>query len=391
MKTIKITDLTPILNSKLPNTGTTIFTEMSALARKHNAVNLSQGFPDFQCANELKQALSNAVNAGHNQYAPMQGILPLREAISEKINRLYQRYYNPDTEITIVPGGTIGIFTAITAFIHPGDEVIIIEPAYDCYIPAVELSRGIPVYSSLQYPDFKLNHDELKGLVNSKTRMIIINTPHNPGTSVLDANDMAFLSELTRDTQIIILSDEVYEHIIFDQAQHQSVALFPELAERSLIVSSFGKTYHVTGWKSGYVTGPAALMSEFRKVYQFNAFCSFAPAQYAFLDMISDPSTYEGVSSFYQQKRDKMASLLSGSIFKVLHSCGSYFQLLDYKNYSDESDYLLAKRLTEAFGIAMIPMSSFYHNKKDQKLLRICFAKEDETLEKAAAILNSIR
>ena len=382
--------MTPIIQSKLPNVGTTIFTEMSALAKQNDAVNLSQGFPDFECSIKLKEALQNAVMSGFNQYGPMQGIMPLRESISAKTQKIYGRFYNPDTEITVVPGATIAIFTAIHSVVNPGDEVIILEPAYDCYIPAVELCGGKCVFSSLVYPTFSINWAEIKSLITNKTRLIIINSPHNPGTSVMNENDLIILNELTRGTNILIISDEVYEHIIFDNKTHQSIALNEELAQRSFVISSFGKTYHVTGWKTGYVLAPEALTREFRKVYQYNAFCTFTPAQWAFNTMLQEEETYISVSGFYQKKRDKMKALLSESRFKVLHSAGSYFQLLDYSDVSDESDYQFARRLTIENKIATIPLSSFFHNKKDHKLLRICFAKEDETLEKAANILNSL-
>ncbi len=378
------------ITSKLPNTGITIFTEMGALAKKYNAVNLGQGFPDFECSPELREALTKAMNDGHNQYAPMPGIIQLRESIADKTEKLYGKKYNPETEITITPGATCALFSAITAIVHPGEEVIVIEPAYDCYVPAVELCGGIPVYSSLLYPDFNINWEEIELLINPKTKAIIINSPQNPGTSVIDDKDLERLAALTRNTNIVIISDEVYEHIIFDNLKHQSIALKEELAQRSFIISSFGKTYHVTGWKTGYVLAPELLMKEFRKVYQYNAFCSFAPAQWAFHTMLQNPETYLSVSAFYQAKRDKMEKLLAPSKFKVLPSRGSYFQLLDYSDYSIESDYELAKKLTIEHKIATIPLSSFYHNKKDDKLLRICFAKQDETLEKAAEILNRI-
>ena len=330
------------------------------------------------------------MNDGHNQYAPMPGIIELRTSIAAKTEKLYGKKYNPETEITVIPGATLALFTAITAIVNYGDEVIVIEPAYDCYVPAIELCGGKPVYSSLQYPDFSINWDEIESLINVKTKMIIINSPQNPGTSVIDSHDLERLAAITRDTNIVVISDEVYEHIIFDGLKHQSVALHEELAERSFIISSFGKTYHVTGWKTGYVLAPEPLMKEFRKVYQYNAFCSFAPAQWAFNTMLQNPETYLSVSPFYQAKRDRMEQLLAPSKFKVLPSRGSYFQLLDYSAISNESDYELAKRLTIEHKIAMIPLSSFYHNKKDNKLLRICFAKQDETLIKAAEILNRI-
>lgn len=382
---------TPQILSKLPNTGTTIFTLMSAFAKQYNAINLSQGFPDFECSDELKNALAEAVKAGNNQYAPMMGIQPLREIISDKTFKLYNRKYNPDTEITVVPGGTIGIFTAITTVVNKGDEVIIIEPAYDSYLPAVEMCGGKAVFSSLIYPDFKINWDEIKNLINEKTKLLIINSPQNPGTSVITEDDLKMLDKLTAGTGIFIISDEVYEHIIFDNVKHQSLILNENLASRSFIVSSLGKTYHVTGWKTGYVLAPEVMSKEFRKIYQYNAFCSFSPAQWAFCKMMENPQSYLGVSAFYQSKRDKMEILLKNSKFNVLHSSGSYFQLLDYSNISDENDYDFAVRLTKEYGVATIPLSSFYHNKKDDKLIRICFAKKDETLEKAAEILNKVK
>jgi len=362
---------------------------MSALAKEHNAVNLSQGFPDFICSPELTEALTRAMTDGYNQYAPMQGIYPLRESIAAKTEALYKRSYHPEHEITVVPGATLGIFTTIMAFINSGDEVIVFEPAYDCYVPAIELCGGIPRYSSLSMPNFSINWEDVEGLITSKTRMIIINTPHNPGTSVMLEEDMKHLARLTRGTNIIILSDEVYEHIIFDGVPHNSIALHDELVERSVIVSSFGKTYHVTGWKTGYVMAPESLMKEFRKVYQFNAFCTFAPAQWAFHTMLQSPDTYTSVSAFYQKKRDTLVNLLKGSKFKILPAKGSYFQLLDYSGITLENDYLLARKLTMEHKIATIPLSSFYHHKKDDKLLRLCFAKENETLEKAAYLLNT--
>lgn len=376
--------------SKIPKIGTTIFTEMSALARQHNAINLSQGFPDFECSTDLIEALRKAMYDGKNQYAPMPGILELRESVSQKTEALYNRKYNPDNEITIVPGATLAIFTAITAFVSKGDEVIVIEPAYDCYVPAIELMGGVPVYSSLTYPEFNIDWEDIRSKVSHKTKAIIINSPQNPGTSVIKSGDLETLAELTRGTDLLVISDEVYEHIIFDGLPHQSVAFHEELARRSLIISSFGKTYHVTGWKTGYVLAPEPITTEFRKVYQYNAFCSFGPAQWAFNEMLQKPETYLSVSGFYQQKRDFMAALMEGSKLKVLHSKGSYFQLLDYSNYSEENDYELAKRLTMEYKIATIPLSSFFHDKKDLKLLRICFAKKDATLEEAARILNRL-
>ncbi|MCB9252511.1 MAG: aminotransferase class I/II-fold pyridoxal phosphate-dependent enzyme [Flavobacteriales bacterium] len=378
------------LKSKLPNVGTTIFTEMSLLANSNNAINLSQGFPDFECSPEIKEAIHKAVQENHNQYAPMQGILALRERISEKTSGLYGRTYKPESEITVVPGATIAIFTAILCCVQPGDEVIVIEPAYDCYVPAIELAGGKAVFSSLQLPDFSINWQEIKKLINDRTRLILINSPQNPGTSVISSSDVDQLNELTRGTEIFVLSDEVYEHMVFDGKQHHSLAAHEELSERSFIVSSFGKTYHVTGWKTGYVLAPEFMTREFRKVYQYNAFCTFTPAQFAFNEMLKDESSYLQVSPFYERKRDHFQSLIKNSSFKIIPCSGSYFQLVDFSSISTDPEIVFAKKLTTRFKIAGIPLSSFYHNKKDQHLLRFCFAKKDKTLEMAAEILNTI-
>ncbi len=378
------------IKSKLPQVGTTIFTLMSALATEHKAVNLGQGFPDFMCNPDLLAYVEEAMHKGLNQYAPMPGVIGLREQIAKKAEKLYGAIFNPDTEITITAGGTEAIYSAITAVVHDGDEVIIFEPAYDCYAPAVELSGGIPVYVQLQAPDYAIPWETVKKLVNPKTRMIMINTPHNPTGSVLSASDMVELEKITHDNNIIILSDEVYEHIIFDEVEHQSVLRYPKLAERSFVVYSFGKTYHNTGWKMGYCLAPAELMKEFRKVHQYIVFSANTPYQHAFAEVMKRENLYLNLKGFYQTKRDYFLSLLKGSKFTWKVSSGSYFQLLDYSAITNEKDTDYAIRLSKEVGVASVPVSVFYHKSFDQKQLRFCFAKEDETLEKAAERLMKI-
>lgn len=377
------------IQSKLPTVGTTIFSVMSALAVKHQAINLSQGFPDFEASEELIALVNKYMKKGVNQYAPMQGILPLRERISEKTENLYSIHYNPETEITITSGATQAIYTAITSIIHEGDEVVIFEPAYDCYIPAIVLSGGIPIHVSLKSPEFVIDWEEVKKVINRKTKMIIINTPHNPGGSIMTADDMMELSKIVAGTDIVIVSDEVYEHIIFDGLRHESVMRYPILAERSFVVFSFGKTYHTTGWKIGYCLAPASIMTEFRKAHQFIVFSANAPVQYALADFMANKNYLE-LSSFYQQKRDYFLNLISSSGFKMIPAKGSYFQCLDYSSMSHEKDTEFAVRLTKDFGIASIPVSAFYHESIDNKLLRFCFAKKKETLEIAAEKLCTI-
>ena len=379
-----------LVRSKLPKVGTTIFTVMSALANEHNAINLSQGFPNFETSPELISLVNKYMKKEMNQYAPMQGILPLREAISEKMFDLYQAKYSPDTEINITAGGTQAIYTAITAVVQPGDEVIIFEPAYDCYAPAIELQGGIPIYIQLNAPDYHINWDEVKKLINQRTRMIMINTPHNPTGAVMSEADMKQLEKITNNTDIIILSDEVYEHIIFDGIPHQSVAKFPKLAERSFIIFSFGKTYHTTGWKMGYCLAPANLMTEFRKVHQFLVFCVNTPIQYAVAEYMKKKEEYLGLNKFYQDKRDYFINLIKDSKFKYTPASGSYFQLLNYSTISKEKDTDYAIRLTKEIGVASVPISVFYHHPVDNKFLRFCFAKTNETLEQAAEKLCKI-
>jgi methionine aminotransferase len=375
------------IRSKLPNVGTTIFTVMSRLAAEHHAINLSQGFPDFDCAPELRALLAKYVNSGLNQYPPMAGVAPLREAIAGKVAGLYGAAYDPEHEITVVPGATYGIFTAVTALIRPGDEVILFEPAYDSYAPAVEVNGGKPVYVQLKYPDYSIDWQEVQDAITPRTRMIIINTPNNPTASVFSGEDLRLLEGMLAGTGIVVVSDEVYEHIVFDGHKHQSIARFPGLAARSFVVSSFGKTYHITGWKTGYVLAPKELMAEFRKVHQFNAFVTNGPVQYALAEYMKNKDAYLSLAAFYQKKRDFFLEGVRGSRFQPLPSRGTFFQNLRYDAISDEKDTDLAIRLTKEHGVAAIPVSVFYREPPPHKVLRFCFAKSEETLAKGAEIL----
>jgi methionine aminotransferase len=377
-------------DSKLPNVGTTIFTVMSALAAKHNAINLSQGFPNFKSDQKLIDLVSKAMNSGYNQYAPMAGSMELRQAISKKFEILYNTSYNPETEITITAGATQAIFTAISAFIKPNDEVLIFRPAYDCYEPTVELNGGKTISIQLKAPYYKVDWSEVKQKINKNTKMVIINTPQNPSGSVFTKDDMIQLQTLLKDTDIILLSDEVYEHLIFDDETHQSACLFLDLKNRSFVVASFGKIFHNTGWKMGYCCAPKDLKSEFQKEHQFNVFCVNHPIQIALAENIQEPSHYLELSEFFQKKRDLILSLIKDSKFTFQPSKGTYFQVLDYSSITDEQDVDFVKRLTIEHGLASIPMSVFNEHGLDQKVLRFCFAKTDETLKKAADILNQI-
>ncbi len=379
-----------VLVSKLPHVGTTIFTVMSRLAAEHNAINLSQGFPDFDCAPRLLELVTKYFNAGLNQYPPMAGVMALREIIAEKTAALYGAAYNPEHEVTVVPGATYAIFTAVTAFVRPGDEVILFEPAYDSYAPAIEVNGGRPVFVRLQYPDYSIDWQAVSRAITPRTRMLLINTPNNPTASVFSAEDMRVLASILRDTDIVVVSDEVYEHLIYDGHQHQSVARFPELAERSFVVSSFGKTYSVTGWKMGYALAPKELMAEFRKVHQFNVFVTNGPLQYVIAEYMRDKDAYLSLAAFYQRKRDFFLAGITGSRFRPLPSRGTFFQNLAYDAITDEKDTELAVRLTKEKGIASIPLSVFYHDGHCDRVLRFCFAKSEETLAKGAAILRGI-
>ena len=376
--------------TKLPNVGTTIFTVMSSLANEYNAINLSQGFPNFPVSDELISLVNQNMKKGYNQYAPMMGIKELREVISEKTYNLYNVKYNPDSEITVTSGGTEAIFDAITAVVKTNDEVIVFEPAYDCYVPAIELNGGIPVYVSLKYPDYKIDWNEAKNKITPKTKLIIVNTPHNPTGAVLDENDLKQLANIVQNTNIFIISDEVYEHIIFDGLKHNSLITVPELQQRSFIVSSFGKTFHATGWKTGYCVAPKELTTEFRKMHQFITFSTFTPLQYALAEFLKNPANYNGLPKFYEKKRNIFLNSIKNSKFTFVPSKGSYFQNLCYSEISDEPDYDLAIRLTKEIGVASVPLSAFYHDKKDEKTLRFCFAKDDETLNRAGERLAKL-
>ncbi|WP_299433268.1 methionine aminotransferase [uncultured Aquimarina sp.] len=378
------------IHSKLPNVSTTIFTVMSKLASEHQAINLSQGFPNFGGDQHLINLVSNAMNNGYNQYAPMPGLLSLREVIVEKTNTLYKSNYHPESDITITSGATQAIFTIISAFVNTGDEVIIFKPAYDSYEPSIELFGGTVIPIQLLAPDYSIDWKEVARKITSKTKMIIINTPHNPTGTILSKQDMFQLEILLKDTDIILLSDEVYEHIIFNGQEHQSIARFPGLAERAFITASFGKTFHTTGWKMGYCLAPKDLMAEFRKVHQFNVFCSNHPMQQALAEYLKTPEHYLSLPDFYQEKRDLFLSLIKDSRFSYIPAAGTYFQLLEYAAITDEGDVAFAERLTKEHKIASIPVSVFNMNQQDDKVLRFCFAKTEDTLKRAAEILCSI-
>lgn len=378
------------ITSKFPASGVSIFAQMTAMANEFNALNMAQGFPDFQCDPELVKRVNHYMKAGFNQYAPMPGLPLLRQRIATKTEKLYSAQYDWESEVTVVPGATLGLFCAISAIVRENDEVIVIEPAYDCYVPAIELNGGKAVFTKLKYQGFTIDWSEIKKLINFKTRAIIINTPHNPTGMVMSAQDMLTLEKLVENTDIIIISDEVYEHIIFDGLEHQSVARYPKLASRSFIVSSFGKTYHTTGWKMGYILAPERYTAELRRIYQYVTFAANTPIQYAMADYLEQEEAYLNLPSFYQEKRDLFRGLIKKSGFKLMPCAGSYFQLLGYEKFGTESDMEMAAKLTREFGIASIPISVFYHDKTDNKLLRFCFAKSNETLEKAGQILCNI-
>jgi len=374
----------PPISSKLPRVGTTIFTVMSSLASAHKAINLGQGFPDFDMDEALVDLVSKAMREGHNQYVHMAGFLPLREAIAAKVEKLYGTLLNPDSEITITPGGTYAIYNAITAVVRPGDEVIVFEPAYDSYIPNIEINGGVVVRIPLQLPDYSIPWQQVANAINARTRLIVLNSPHNPTGAVLGEEDMQMLQSLVRDTRIILLSDEVYEHLIFDGKVHQSMLRYQELFERSFIAFSFGKVFHCTGWKLGYCIAPAAYMAEFRKVHQFNAFTCNSPLQVALSQFLQNDSAYMQLGSELQQRRDYFRHLMSNTLFTSIPSYGSYFELYDYSKMSDEPEEAMAVRLVKEKGVATIPVSAFYRDALNHKTLRFCFAKRRETLEAAA-------
>lgn len=377
-------------SSKLPQTGTTIFTVMSKMAADHGAINLSQGFPDFPVDEVLIDLVHKHMREGRNQYAPMQGVQELREAISVKMEKLYGHSYNPDSEITVTAGATQAIYTAITALVKEEDEVMIFTPAYDCYVPPVVLNGGTPVYVELTRPNFRPDWEEVKKRVNRKTKLIILNSPHNPTGAVWHEDDMKQLEKIVVSTGAFVLSDEVYEHIIFDGARHESAARYPGLVAHTLIVASFGKTFHATGWKMGYIAGPAYLMSEFRKVHQYLVFSVNTPVQYALAEYLRDASHYEGISAMYEQRRNLFLEAIKGSRFKAIPSRGTYFQLLNYSDITRKKEVNFAEELTKKHGVAAIPVSVFYPQPKDNHVLRFCFAKNEDTLREAAAKLNAL-
>jgi methionine aminotransferase len=380
----------PLIRSKLPHVGTTIFTVMSGLANQYNAINLGQGFPDYQMNEELMNKVSEVMQKGWNQYVPMQGYMPLRESIAEKVQFLYQTSIHPDTQITITPGGTYAIYTALTTILQPGDEVIIFEPGYDSYIPNVEINGAIPVLIDLKFPEYKIDWNEVRKKITSKTKVIMLNSPHNPTGAVLHAGDMEELRDIVSGTNIFIVSDEVYEHLIFDQIPHQSILRYPELLERSFVCFSFGKTYNCTGWKLGYCISSAASMAEFRKVHQFNCFCCHTPSQVALAEFLKNRDAYLSLSGIMQQKRDYFIELMKSTKFSLLNSSGSYFICAKYDRISDEGDRDFAIRVTKDFGVATIPVSVFYKSGTDNKVVRFCFSKKSETLEASVERLSRI-
>jgi methionine aminotransferase len=378
------------IQSKLPGVGTSIFTVMSGLANQHGAINLGQGFPDYQMSDELVAKVNEVMLKGWNQYVPMQGYMPLRESISEKVEYLYGTKISPDTQITITPGGTYAIYTALTTVLQPGDEVIVFEPAYDSYIPNVEINGAVPVLINLKFPEYKIDWEEVKHKITSKTKMIMLNSPHNPTGSVLSEEDMRQLQAITKGTNIFILSDEVYEHLIFDNIPHLSILRYPDLLERSFVCFSFGKTYNCTGWKLGYCITSPELMAEYRKVHQFNCFCCHTPSQVALAEFLKNKEAYLSLSRIMQEKRDYFIKLMKQTKFDMLNSSGSYFICAKYNRISDETEKEFAVRITKEFGVATIPVSAFYKAGTDNKVIRFCFSKKNETLETAVERLVKI-
>ncbi|MGZ5190495.1 MAG: methionine aminotransferase [Flavisolibacter sp.] len=373
----------PEIQSKLPNVGTTIFTVMSVLAAEHNAINLGQGFPDFEMNEELIALVNQAMKQGHNQYVHMNGYIPLRESIAEKVAFLYKNQIHPDSQITVTPGGTYAIYTALTTLLQPGDEVIVFEPAYDSYIPGIELNGAKAIRVQLSFPEYKIDWNEVKKQITEHTRAIMINSPHNPTGSVLEKSDIEALAAIVKDSRIMIISDEVYEHLIFDGKEHESILKYPELMKRSFVCFSFGKVYHCTGWKLGYCIASPYLMKEFRKVHQFNCFSCDTPKQVALAGFLKQKDQYLLLGSFLQEKRDHFAKLMQQTKFKALPSYGSYFQVFSYKNISQETEKDFAIRVTKEYRVATIPVSSFYVEETNHQVLRFCFSKKESTLEAA--------
>ena len=378
------------LRSRLPSVGTTIFTVMSKLAADVGAINLSQGFPDFDCDPALIDAVVRHMRAGLNQYAPMPGALALRQAIAAKYARTHGATYDPETEVTITSGATEAIFDAVASVVHPGDEVIVLEPCYDSYVPGIELNGGVPVLVPLQLPDYRIDWGAVAAAITPRTRLLMINSPHNPTGSIMTADDIAALTAIVQRSGIYIVSDEVYEHIIFDGARHESLSRHPELAARSFVAGSFGKTFHVTGWKVGYVVAPAALTAELRKVHQYVTFSTMTPVQHGIADLLNDQEALDALPSFFQRKRDLFLQLMKDSRFRPLPCRGSYFQLMDYSAISDLADAEFAMWLTREHGVAAIPTSPFLYKTRAPQVVRFCFAKKDETLERAAERLRSV-
>ena len=381
----------PFIESKLPQVGTTIFTEMSVLAQKHNAINLGQGFPDFLMDRTLTDLVNEAMLQGQNQYVHMNGLPALRQGLAEKVKELYSASIDWNNEITITPGGTYAIYTALTSILQKGDEVIVFEPAYDSYIPNIEINGGVAVPIALQFPDYSIDWQVVKEKINAKTKAIIINSPHNPSGALLAEDDLKELSALVKGTGIFIISDEVYEHLVFDDKKHLSVLNYPALYKRSFVCFSFGKTYHCTGWKLGYCIAPPNLMQEFRKVHQFNCFTCNSPMQFALAAFIKNKDAYIGLGKFLQGKRDFFLNAMRATKFKPLPSYGSYFQLYSYEDFSEEKEKDLAIRLIKEFGVATIPVSAFYKTPVENRVLRFCFAKKEETLAEAASRLVNVQ
>jgi methionine aminotransferase len=379
------------VRSKLPSSGVSIFAVMTRLANECGAINLSQGFPEFNPPAEIVEAAARHMRAGHNQYAPMPGVLSLREALSAKIERLYGRRYDPVTEITVTTGSTEGLFAALTALVHPGDEVLMFQPAYDSYTPAVQLSGGIPRYVTLRYPDYRIDWDDVRRAITPRTRVVIVNTPHNPTGMMWAAADMGELARALEGTDAVVIGDEVYEHLVFDGGRHESLASYPALAERAVVISSFAKTYHATGWKIGYCAAPPALTAEIQRVHQWITFAVNTPIQMAYAEAVASDPRCAGVTAFYQERRDRFLSLIAGSRFAPLACRGTFFQLLDYSAITRERDDAFALRLTREHGVAAIPTSPFlYEGAEPGPVLRFCFAKRDDTLERAAERLGAV-
>jgi methionine aminotransferase len=378
------------LASKLPDVGVSIFAVMTRLANEHGAINLSQGFPDFDCDAALVEAVTRAMRAGHNQYAPMPGVLALREAIAAKVLRCYGAPVDPQAEVQIVSGATAGLYASLTAFVRPGDEVVLFEPCYDSYVPVIRLCGGTPVFVSLRYPTYRVDWDEVRRAVTPRTRVILVNTPHNPTGVAWTADDMRELSSIVDGSDVLLIGDEVYEHVIFDGRRHESLLRYPQLRERACVISSFGKTFHTTGWKVGYCVAPAPILSEVQRVHQFMTFTVHTPSQIAFAEFVTRDPTAATLASFYQQKRDRFLDLIQGSRFTPLACEGTYFQILDYSAISQDSDKGMAMRLLKEHGVASIPCSAFLYEDTGGPVLRFCFAKKEETLTAAAGRLRAV-